>query len=710
MNRLRTYLTIERLLIYLITLLILPSFVLAASDKDSVRLTRQAAVEMTIRNNIDLRVDALDSSLSKVAAERSRGIYDPVVSGSINKSTSFYAGERYGTESSSSSIGVSQYLSTGGSLSASFRTTETEPVSDFVDDDWTDWYSSVGITLTQPLLKNSGKETVGLNILVADNAHQRSVERFRSYVIETIYTVVTTYNRLYTLRQELQSRERSLASAQDLLREIKQKGSAVKHSTAIANTEYVISKRQTELVEALRTMRSKEAKLRYLIGLKTNTEIIPVNPPSREEPFETEDISKELALEHRSDLKMLRMQLAINEVRERVAKHQMLPDVSLVASGGFRGLEEEFSDSLEQIKSGKGKWWSVGVQFSMPIGNTFAESDYRREKLRTLQLKKEIEALEWQVRDRVEDDMRRLMSARLRVQATDKSLRLAQQRVAAYRKDAKKGTDTVKNLLDAEDDLLNARNMQTGAVEDFAYAVAKLWRDTGVLLERQNVVVDTTTPEKLTDNSEATERDILVADVITTMPVEFPSGIGKEQLKHGGRTEVEPASSAAVVPSSTSDTVMSEEETYTLEIGEYVSTELERIKTKIDRAGLSAQVGQGSERTRVVTRLLVAEYNDGRVAKKQCDQLRKKVANCFVMKSGPYNYRLYAGSLFSQKAALKEQQRLAARGVILSLETTSLSMKTSLLTAGHFTSREAALKMVDRLEQIGVNAAVVKVG
>ena len=137
------------------------------------------------------------------------------------------------------------------------------------------------------------------------------------------------------------------------------------------------------------------------------------------------------------------------------------------------------------------------MQFSFPLGNTTAENDYRRSKIRTEQVQSQIQALAWRIRNDVEADMRALISARLQIQAADRSELFATQRLEEYRKNNQLGTATVQDVLNAENDFNFARNAQIEALETFANAVTKLWRDTGELLDRQGVHIDTSHPGKL---------------------------------------------------------------------------------------------------------------------------------------------------------------------------------------------------------------------
>jgi outer membrane protein len=105
-------------------------------------------------------------------------------------------------------------------------------------------------------------------------------------------------------------------------------------------------------------------------------------------------------------------------------------------------------------------------------------------------------ALKWKIQNNVEADLRALISARLQIQLVEKSKVYADQRLDAYRKNNEVGTATIQDVINAENDSSSADNAQLEAVETFAGAVTKLWKDTGVLLERSNIHIDALVPQK----------------------------------------------------------------------------------------------------------------------------------------------------------------------------------------------------------------------
>lgn len=462
---------------------------------DKVQLSRGAAVAMALLKNPDLQVEVLNSSMAQIDLERSRGIYDPlfVISGTGGV-LSVPGDPFFSSKSATTSVGLTQYLPTGGSVTASVQSGFTNAEINNGDSS-TDWQSSTGITVLQPLLKNAGKKTMELSITLAGNTLQDSQERYRLVIADTVLSVITSYNHLYTLRQILESRVAALDSVQTLLDGLqkKEKPGAL-HAMEIANAEYAIAQRRKDLVEAERNVRDQEAALRYLVGMEQRTQIVPADPPSREEPQDTEEQAVKAALERRQDLRQLRLSLEANQLQEQVARHQTLPELSVTASGGLSGTGNSIGKSFRQIGERPGTFWSAGLQFTAPLGNTFAKNDYLRSKVRTQQVQNQINAQAWRIRNEVEADMRALISARLQLQTADKALLFAEQRLDEYRKQSKTGAVAIQDLINAENDLTSARTIQLDAVETFANTVTKLQRDMGEILDRQGIHLNTPQP------------------------------------------------------------------------------------------------------------------------------------------------------------------------------------------------------------------------
>lgn len=639
----------------------------AETYPDRIELSRSMAVALALRQNPDLQVSILNAGMARTELARSRAYYDPLLTSSVSRSVSSAAGDPFfRTRSTTASVGLTQYLPTGGSISLTPQTGYTTAEFDEFEPT-TDWQSSLGVNLFQPLLRNAGREVTEVGIALAANAMDDTLEQFRFSIIDTVYSVITNYNRLYTLRRVLESRQEALDSAQQFLDEIRQKPAAALQGVEVANAEYAIAQRRRDLVEADRNVRDQEASLHYLTGMESRPRIIPLDPPSRVEPPETEAQAIEAAFEHRPDLKQLETSLETSLLLQRVAERQALPDLSLTAGAGLTGIGENFGDSGSQVSSDPGTFWSLGLFFSMPIGNNALKSDRLRSRIRTEQVQRQIRALKWRIRNEIKSDMRSLISARLQMRTADQSLQYAEQRLEEYRKNRRQGTATVQEVLDAERDRNAARNTQMDAIESFAFSVAKLWRDTGMLLERHRIYFDTARLEEV--------------------PQESP-----------GLSELPPAAQA-----------VAEAGEFSLLVGEYTDeVKLAQAGKLLARAGLEPQVKKGPGRQKHFIRLHRGDYPGQGAALGERDRLRRLGVDSFLLRRKEGGYAVYAGSYGNPDAAAGEQKRLAARGIEVDLATVTLSEPSFVLKAGRFPSREEAARMGLELEKLGLQPIVVE--
>jgi outer membrane protein TolC len=73
-------------------------------------------------------------------------------------------------------------------------------------------------------------------------------------------------------------------------------------------------------------------------------------------------------------LDKLENQFKAAKLSMEAAKNSLAPDVSLNASLSQKGVEKEFSDSLDDVSGGKYPSWEVGVSFAMPFSNYAAKA------------------------------------------------------------------------------------------------------------------------------------------------------------------------------------------------------------------------------------------------------------------------------------------------------------------------------------------------
>jgi outer membrane protein len=470
------------------------------AQEDSVNLTLKQAIKMAVEKNLDVKAELYNPASAEADIRGSKGIYDPLVTfntqyeeSTTQPASIFLAGTTLQrSKILSADPGISQLIPYGGTLGLVFYNTWNRNNSSlergFLN---SYWQSELSLNFTQPLLKNFGKEATELNISVAKYNKEGSLEQFRSKLLSTVALVRTQYNQLYSLRENLEVRKTSLALAEKILNDTQaQVKAGVLPAMEILNAQFGVATMQKNLIDAERAVKDQVDSLRLLLQLPVGTDIVPVDTPFRG-PYQVDESSMiRKALADRPDLKQLQVTLKTNELQSRVARNQTLPDLNLSANTSLTGLDQTYSKDLDRVASGYYPVWSVGLQFSYPLGNRTAENTYIKSKLKVGQTQTQVKSLEDTITNDVRNAVRALQSSYKQLDVTARGSAYAEEVLQAYIKKQKVGLATNKDVLDEENNLVTAKGNQIQAVADYNNAITSLWQATGELLDREGITVN----------------------------------------------------------------------------------------------------------------------------------------------------------------------------------------------------------------------------
>ncbi len=136
---------------------------------------------------------------------------------------------------------------------------------------------------------------------------------------------------------------------------------------------------------------------------------------------------------------------------------------------------------------------------------------------------------------------------------------------------------------------------------------------------------------------------------------------------------------------------------WTLVVGLYtVEGKLAEDMAKLKKAGLTPTMTMGPKKPAAMHRLQYGAFADKAEAQKAVEMLKRQTGDGFMVQKGD-KHEVFAGSYALLSGAQSEQQRLAASGIKVSVQKTTVQISSRKLTAGTFTDRtaaEAALKKV----------------
>ena len=474
-----------------LSMLILP--VTTFSSETPVPLALNEAIRMAVEKNLDVRAELYNPAQFEADINRNRSIYDPVLNIQTKYSDSYFASGH--TQDLLIYPFVSQTFWTGGTATVGFSNEYTNLNNGALTNNGfltpsINWQSGLGVSIIQPLWKNVGREATEIAINVSRYSKFASLEHFNSILLTTVAQVRTEYFKLYSLREELDVKKVSLELARKILSETQGRVKAgVLPAMEVFNAEFGVATREKELIDAELAVSNQVDVLRLLLQMDANggdLQTVDLPPRERYDVIESEAIQKAL---NRPDIREQKRNLELNELLTRNFSQKTRPDLSLTASAQLTGLDSAYQRNMNQVLASDYPAWSIGLNFSYPLGNRAAENDYRRSRLITEQISLKLRNLEETSANEVRAAIRGIEAGYKQIEVTDRGARFAEERLRSFIRKNEVGLATNKDVLDVENDLDVSKSNQITAVVGYANALTTYWQVTGELLEREGIRV-----------------------------------------------------------------------------------------------------------------------------------------------------------------------------------------------------------------------------
>lgn len=474
------------------------------SSAEPIRLSVADAIRTAAERNLDVRAELYTPAQFEAEINRNKGIYDPALNlGFLYSDSTAPLPGIVGTTSNSGhsfqlDSSLSRFFPTGATGTLGFDNSYNSSNSpNTVASPRDYWQSTLGIELSQPLLKNFGRENSELQINISRFSKTASLDNFTALLMNTVAKVRNEYFRLYSLREQLEVRKVSLELARKILADTKARVTAgVLPAMEILNAEFGVTSRERELIEAEKAVSDEIDALRLLLQLEGGTELLTIDLPRREPLLVDQEQAIKRALE-RPDIQAQKRNLDIVELQTRVFNNNIKPDLSIVASGFLTGLDNVYSGNLGKLGSFDYPGWSIGLNFSYPFGNNVARNDFRRSKLKSEQTMLQIRSLEETVINSVRAAIRGVNSNYKQISVADRGRAYAEERLKAFIRRNEVGLATTRDVLDVENELATAKNNQITALVNYDNAITQLLLATGEILEEEGIRVIEDDADKL---------------------------------------------------------------------------------------------------------------------------------------------------------------------------------------------------------------------
>lgn len=355
-----------------------------------------------------------------------------------------------------------------------------------------EYQTFVGISLTQPLLKNGWNSSTLANIRLAALGSDIAFQDYRRQMMVILSTAEASYWNLFLAQEQTRFFEESVAVAEGLVRDNRARVDAGRGSELdVAQAEAGLALRRSKLFESRQKQRETVAQLRALVSVAPESEGADWLAKDRPEPGADIPAFQEAgqrALALNPDYLTQQKKLAQENVRIAYAKNQRLPQLDLKASYGLNGLDSSPGSSWEQAQSGDYPSFAAGVELRIPLaGGIKGRKEREAADLRKKQALLQIKETETQVLNALKTALMKVQSARDNVANYRDVVRFDEEvlRTQMARLDA--GKVESRKVLEAEADLFEAKNAVVDALVQQERSRLEMKLIEGALLESRSV-------------------------------------------------------------------------------------------------------------------------------------------------------------------------------------------------------------------------------
>jgi outer membrane protein len=289
----------------------------------------------------------------------------------------------------------------------------------------------------------------------------------------------------------LQVQERSLKILEDLLLMNQEKVKAGFMSRIdLLQTESNIASRRASLLDVRRNLENTQDRLKQLLNpggknqnLGWDTNLLPSDQPLfKAYPVSVEN-SYTVALAQRPDYLAQALSLSNSQLQEEIAAQNRLPQLNLQGSSGLQSLDGNLGGALGKLFSFQTYYWSLGLNYEMPvIGNSF-EAIYQQASLQRQQQEARMAESRQAILRDIRQASRNVEMTAQQVEATRIAKKLAEEQLKAQTEKLNLGLTTNFQVLQFQSDFESASLAEVNAVVENIRAINQLQKTEGTLLE-----------------------------------------------------------------------------------------------------------------------------------------------------------------------------------------------------------------------------------
>jgi outer membrane protein len=352
----------------------------------------------------------------------------------------------------------------------------------------------------QPLLKGFGFDANLVNIRISRKNKEQQELAWKFRIERTLQSVVTNYYNMQASFAQIENKAEAIRADMKFVENImmrKQLGLSADSDIEQAKVQMLFDKE--EIYPSKNNYLQSQYDMQRLILPKHDegqlAVLLPVNIPSLKVPLMDREALRSLAYEKRYDYKSTLIAVESEDLRIKFAKNQRLPQLDIVGSYGWNGIDNGYNEAINNTTHSQGLQWQLGVTGSFPVGGIQPRAQLDAARARKEQSLLQLRAIELQIGLDVDAAVDFIKNAQTRLDVARQTTKSALVAVKADLRKFEEGQATVFEVIEQQRRYNLAKDRELIAEFALNQSIINLWFATGTVQENLGIISEEEVPK-----------------------------------------------------------------------------------------------------------------------------------------------------------------------------------------------------------------------
>lgn len=358
------------------------------------------------------------------------------------------------------------------------------------------YIANTALEFRQPLLRDFGFAANLADLRIARKTRDAQELTWKFRLEATLANVVATYYDMIFGLADLKNKGDAITAGLRLVAYSQRRhelGFFSPYEVKQAQVQLSFDRENLLLAKNVFLDRQFEMKNLVLPGFETADRqvFLPQEVPALKVPRLDRDELLAVAYTNRFDYRAAILAAEAEDVRLRFARNQAYPQLDVVGTYGWSGLDSSYPSAYGQMMESQATNWQIGVTGSFPLGGIQPRAQIDAAKARKEQAILRVKNVELNIGlgvDRaielIRTNQQRLQTARFTTQVAGDAVRVGLRRM-------EEGLISNFDLIEQQRRLYDARTRELAAVAELNKSITQLWLSTGTVMENLNITLDT---------------------------------------------------------------------------------------------------------------------------------------------------------------------------------------------------------------------------